>query len=311
MKTLEPPRTGKVGTQVYYGSPFGQCCHTHFIPSNPRTPAQQKVRQILAASVRDWCLKLTELQRQLWDTAAQQAPSHPSLRQYGALVGEQLWIKIDTTLRFIGQASVLEPPAPVVFAPTPVTGLVIDYDAQGEVRLRLNAGPVSEAIMVFGQAPCSPGRMKHRRVVYLGLLGPATDDQCDITALYTARFGPPAPGQKVFIVTSQVKNGWRGQDSVFSAIVPPRPLLGEQQRNDETKVEASAAPVAPKGSSAPAKLLSSSPRAVYKGGTPDAHRLHRGLTGEHPLSIPGTSLVHTVRRALARLGLSGLQGVRA
>lgn len=61
--------------------------------------------------------------------------------------------------------------------------------------------------MVFGQAPCSPGRMKHRRVYYAGLLSPSQNGQSDITELYTARFGQPAPGQKVFIVTSQTRNG--------------------------------------------------------------------------------------------------------
>ena len=80
--------------------------------------------------------------------------------------------------------------------------------------------------MLFGQAPCSAGRMKHRRVNYLGLLGPATNGQCDITAPYTARFGQPRPGQKVFVVTCQQKNGWKAQDHVASAIVPPKPIAG-------------------------------------------------------------------------------------
>ncbi len=59
--------------------------------------------------------------------------------------------------------------------------------------------------MVFGQPPCRAGRVKRRRVHYLGLLGPATNGQCDITDLCTARFGHPRPGQKVFIVTCQQK----------------------------------------------------------------------------------------------------------
>jgi hypothetical protein len=45
--------------------------------------------------------------------------------------------------------------------------------------------------MLFGQAPCSRGRMKHRRVNYLALLGPVTNGQCDITTSYVARFGEP------------------------------------------------------------------------------------------------------------------------
>ena len=107
----------------------------------------------------------------------------------------------------MGQAPVNEPPALVVFAPNPTGELVAVNDEGGGVRLLLNVGPAAEDIMLFGQAPCSAGRMKHRRVCYLGLLGPATNGQCDITAPYTARFGQPSPGQKIFIVTCQMKNG--------------------------------------------------------------------------------------------------------
>ena len=68
------------------------------------------------------------------------------------------------------------------------------------------------------------------------LLGPATNGQCDITAPNTARLGQPSPGQKMFIVTCPVKNGWKAQDHAASAIIPPRPLPGEQQSTQDTKV---------------------------------------------------------------------------
>jgi hypothetical protein len=58
---------------------------------------------------------------------------------------------------------------------------------------------------------------------YLGRAGAATNGNLDITAAYAARLGQPTPGQKVFIVTCQKKNGWKAQDHVTSAIAPPRP----------------------------------------------------------------------------------------
>ena len=82
----------------------------------------------------------------------------PSLRQCAHLSGEQLWVKIDSTLRFLGQPPVDDPPAPVVFGSNPVGSLLIDYDTSSEIRLRLSVGPLSEDIMVFGQQPCSSGR---------------------------------------------------------------------------------------------------------------------------------------------------------
>ena len=81
--------------------------------------------------------------------------------------------------------------------------------------------------MVFGQAPCSAGRSKRRNVAYLGLLPAPVDGFSDITDLYKARYGEPRPGEKVFIVTRQQKNGWEGRDYETNEIVPGNPA-GQQ-----------------------------------------------------------------------------------
>ena len=253
------------------------------------------MRDIFGSSSRGWGLKLTEPQRQRWVQAALTVPSHPSLGQYSHLSGQQLCVKINSTLRCVGQPPLDEPPAPVVFGPNPVGDLVIVNDEEGGVRLLLSVGPATEDIMLFGQAPCSAGRMKHRRVNYLGLLGPATNGQCDITAPYVARFGQPRPGQKVFVVTCQQKNGWKAQDHVTSAIVPPSPLPGEARGTPETQAQAVAPTETPEAQPAPPQPSSSSPSAVYKGSTPAAPGLHSSLKLEHPLSFLGTPLVHGVQ----------------
>lgn len=223
MKTIETPRTNKIGSMVAYVSPYGQCYHTYCVPRNPRTEAQSRMRAVFSASARHWGLRLTDAQRERWTLTAQTVPSHPSLGHYAHLSGQLLCTKINSTLLCIGKPPVDEPPDPVVFSPDPVGGLTIVSDQQGGVRLLLAVGPAVEDIMVLGQAPCSAGRSKYRWVGYLGLAGPATDGLSDITTLYVARFGQPRPGQKVFVVTCQEKNGWKAQDHVTSAIVSPPP----------------------------------------------------------------------------------------
>ncbi len=221
MKTIATPRANKIGNMVAYASPYGQCYRTLSVPRNPNSPAQARVRAFFGWSSRAWGLKLTDLQRQRWTAVARQVPSRPTLGQYGPLSGQRLWVKINNTLRCVGKPPVDDPPEPAVFGPNPVSGLSIVAEQGGGFRLLLNVGPVSEDIMVYGQAPCSAGRMKPRRVCYLGLLEAATNGQCDITSLYVARFGQPSPGSKVFIVTCQEEDGWQAQDSVVSAQVPP------------------------------------------------------------------------------------------
>ena len=303
MKVIDTPRTNRIGNQVAYVSPFGQCYHTYVIPRDPNTERQRRMRDNFGSSSRGWGLNLTEPQRQRWGQAALTAPSQPSLGQYSHLSGQQLCVKINSTLRCVGQAPLEEPPAPVVFGPNPVGGLVIVNDEEGGLRLLLSVGPAAEDIMLFGQAPCSAGRMKPRRVNYLALLEPATDGQCDITAEYVARFGQPRPGQKVFVVTCQEKNGWKAQDHVTSAIVPPSPLPGEQPGTQPTPPNEAATIQSPEPQTAPTQGDSLLSRAVYKGSTPAAPRMRKGQTHEHPLSTLGTSLVHGVRMAMAALGM--------
>ncbi len=308
MKVIDTPRTGRLGPVVFYPSPFGQCARSLTTPHDPKSEAQSRMRANFGSSSRGWSLKLSEPQRERWAAVAQTVPSHPSLSQYSHLSGQQLCVKINSTLRCIGQPQTGEPPAPVVFSPNPVGGLAILNDPESGVRLRLNVGTLSEDIMVFGQPACSAGRMKQRRVYYLGLAGPATNGQCDITDLYTARFGQPRPGQKVFIVTCQTRNGWKARPSVFSAVVPPPTQLGEQEVTAATKVTTPAAPATPEVPAAAVQGTSSLHRAVYKGSTRDAQQVHKVFKRVHPVSIRCTHIVHSVRVALRRLGMLGRWG---
>ena len=93
--------------------------------------------------------------------------------------------------------------------------------------------------------------MKHRRVCYLGLVGPAVNGQCDVTGLYTARFGQPRPGQKIFVVTCQEKNGWKAQDMVASAVVPSTSQPGEPQAAEQPPTATAAAPEPPSPAQSP------------------------------------------------------------
>jgi hypothetical protein len=110
-----------------------------------------------------------------------------------------------------------------VFSLSKVGPLVAENGADG-VRLYLVvSGELNEDIMVFGQEPCSRGRYKRRNVSYLGLVPPPIGGRSEITRLYKAKFGEPRPGTKVFIVTCQEKDGWKGLDQETSATVPERP----------------------------------------------------------------------------------------
>ena len=232
MKILDTPRSGKCGQTVAFQSRYGLCLRQHVPQKATLTPARERVCADFGNNSRKWSAKLNEEQRGRWALAGAQVMSHPRLAQKGPLTGQQLWQAISTVRAIVGLPETLEVPARPVFSLSKVGRLVIENGADG-VRLYIEvSGDLNEDIMVFGQEPCSQGRYKRRNVSYLGLLPPAIGGLSEITRLYKAKFGEPRPGQKVFIVTCQEKDGWKGPDQETSATIPERPK--ELQATAET-----------------------------------------------------------------------------
>ncbi len=226
MKVLSIPSSGKRGDIVAYMSPFGQIHRAYTIPKASHSPASEFMHGVFGSLARMWGGKLSQQQRDLWNYAGPQVMSHARLG-HGPLSGQQHFQGINSVRGCVGLAPVCVPPARVVFGLSPVRQLVITNDERGvRLFLKLAAQP-TEDIMVFGQAPCSAGRSKRRNVSYLGLLPPPEDGMSEITDLYKAKFGEPRPGTKVFVVTCQQKDGWKGHDQVTSEVVPGKP--GGQQ----------------------------------------------------------------------------------
>jgi hypothetical protein len=223
MKTLDIPKSGKCGNIVAYQSRYGSCQRQLVVPANTQSPARQQRRRDFGGFAGAWGRVLTEEQRVAWNVAGPMVHSKTRLGS-GPLSGQQLFQGLNSARACIGKKELLlVPPAPVVFDPNPVGQLTIRNREDG-VRLLLKVtGPVTEDIMVFGQAPCSAGRMKRRNVAYLGLLPTPQDGMSDITDIYVARYGEPRAGEKVFIVTRQQKDGWEGFDLETNEIVPEKP----------------------------------------------------------------------------------------
>jgi hypothetical protein len=221
MKILDVPQSGKRGQVVAFQSPFGLCLRQWVVPRNTITPARQHMRAIFGNNSRMWSGTLSQEQRDRWCATGPQVMSHPRLAQRGPLTGQQFWQSISSVRGLVGLPPSLDPPAPVVFAPSVVGRLVIENGADG-VRLWLAvSGTPDTDIMVFGQEPCSSGRRKRRNVSYLGLLPPPIGGLVEITDLYKAKYGEPRPGRRVFIVTCQEQNGWKAFERETNEIVPP------------------------------------------------------------------------------------------
>jgi hypothetical protein len=219
MKILDIPQSGKRGLYVSQGGRYGQISRAFVIPSNPRTASQTSVRAILTRVAGTW-RGLQESQRAAWTAAASGVNSTSRLGQSGPLTGQQLFNKINCTLAQFGQDQVQVPPARPQFPSLAPQNLVI-ANASGAITLKLTcpASPGQNTI-IRGSKPVSQGYGKFTDFRVLGMCPAPVQGSADITSLYTARYGVPAVGTKVFVSVNQVVGGWEDHAVTFAAIVP-------------------------------------------------------------------------------------------
>jgi len=219
MKILDIPQSGKRGLNVSQAGQFGQISRALAIPSNPRTSSQMSIRANLSKVSAAW-RGLQETQRAAWVAAAKEAKSSSRLGQSGALSGFLLFTKINCTLAQFGQEQVTAPPARPQFPDLAPQGLVITNTA-GVIALKLTCptDPGSNTI-VRASAPLSQGRQSWNDFRVLGTCPAPTQGSANITGLYTARYGVPPVGTKVFVRVNQFINGWENLPVSFWAIVP-------------------------------------------------------------------------------------------
>jgi hypothetical protein len=218
MKILDIPQSGKRGLNVSQAGQFGQVSRALAIPANPRTASQMSVRTILSRVAAGW-RTLTEAQRVAWVAAAKETKSTSRLGQNGTLSGFLLFTKINCTLAQFGQAQVVAPPEHPLFPDLAAQGLVITNTA-GVIALKLTCPTdPGDNTIVRAATPVSQGRQTWSSFRVLGLCPAPVAGAADITGLYTARYGVPPVGKKVYVQVNQFIDGWESQPVSFWAIV--------------------------------------------------------------------------------------------
>jgi hypothetical protein len=219
MKIRDVPQTGSVGETVSYENRYGLVRRRKTIPRDPRTEVQTQRRAAFQRARAFWGT-LTDEQMLAWDTVARKRRTRAVLGQSTPLSGYLLSISINVHLATLGLPMVAEPPPVPAFPKNPVGRLIIAHDS-GAVSLRLpvSSKPV-QYVLVFGARPQGPGVTYVDHYAFLGVLPEPADDLCDITDLYSAKYGQPAAGKRIYIKTIQQIDGWQDRPTVVSARVP-------------------------------------------------------------------------------------------
>ena len=213
------PTSGSIGQETYLISRNGQAVRARVYPRPSATTAQTTQRAILAQVAARW-RSITDVQRAQWQNAALAHMSKPRLGMSGPLTGEQLFCRVNSVLGTFGQDQMDVPPAYPVFTTLAPVGLVIT-NTNGNVSLNLTCpGNPGENTIIRGSAPVSAGIARTPRVVILGTCPAPAAGSADITGLYSAKWGMPAAGSRVFVQGNQFIDGWESTLVTWSAVVP-------------------------------------------------------------------------------------------
>jgi hypothetical protein len=163
---------------------------------------------------------LTDAQREAWNAAAATYRSHPRQGQSGPLTGLHLFVRVNCKLALFGLEPLDTPPPPPLFPELAPQDLVITNTASViAVRLVCPADPGDNTVL-RASPPQSAGRGTCGEFRIIGVCPAPVAGSADITALYTACFGPPPVGRRIFLRASTMVTGFESLPLEFRALVP-------------------------------------------------------------------------------------------
>lgn len=215
---------GKINGTVLSKNRGGAYARVKVTPSNPRSNAQMFVRSNLAFLARKW-KTLTQQQRDAWSAAVSNYTRTDVFGDIKTPTGYNLFMRINTALRDASTELFFNVPAPavdVVAADTAsvtaspeslnlATGFPDDAEMNG--YLLVDASPMLSAGV-------SSAGSRFKRIANLEVLDFSDLATTALITQYSAVFGAPVEGQKVFLrFTVMMSNGQRSVPQVVSTIV--------------------------------------------------------------------------------------------
>lgn len=217
MKILAEPRSGSLQGQTSSRNRYGQYVRSRATPVNPNSTAQGLVRARLSANSAAW-RALTDAQRAGWESLGSQMTRTDSLGQTYTLNGFAAFCSVNNNLAAAGDATISA--APVLVTPESLATVTVTLtSASFSIAYTPTPLGTGERIFVY----CSPQRNAGRqfegdlRLVHVSAAAAASP--ANVLAAYTARFGAPVTGNKVFISISNYLGGFRSGPFLTAQVV--------------------------------------------------------------------------------------------
>jgi hypothetical protein len=217
MKILDVPQSGSLAGVTSSRNRFGQYRRSRATPVNPNTTLQGAVRARLAVNAAAW-RALTSAQRAGWTTLGSNMSRTDSLGQTYTLTGFQAYVCVNNNMLAAGNAVVSD--APAVVTPSAIATATITLTAAA-FSIAYTPTPLSagERMFTYTSPQRSAGRSFEADTRLLAVSAAAAASPANVYAAYTARFGIPIVGQRIFVTVQRFSGGFLSGPLSTSAVV--------------------------------------------------------------------------------------------
>jgi hypothetical protein len=197
MKILRQPQSGSVASKTSSRNRYGQYYRTRATPVNPNSTAQQASRTRMSANASAW-RTLTDGQRAGWLSLGSLLSRTDSLGQVYTLTGFQAYCMVNNNNLAAGNAVVAAAPAFTV--PATITTITLTLTAIA-FSIAYTPTPLAtgERIFTFASPQRSAGRGYEGDFRLIAVSAAAAASPANVLAAYTAKFGVPVVGTRIFV----------------------------------------------------------------------------------------------------------------
>jgi hypothetical protein len=217
MKILNYPSSGSVGAQTFSRNRFGQYVRSRSIPVNPNSAFQVAVRTRMALNSSAW-RSITAAQRAGWNDLGAMITRTDSLGQSYALNGFEAYCMLNNNRLAAGDTVLAD--APIYTVPTPLASLTPTItSASFSLAYTATPLPASTRVFLYIGPQRTAGRSFEGDMRLIAVSAAAAASPSNVLAAYTARFGAPVTGNRIFFNGVTYLNGFVSQPLLGSAVV--------------------------------------------------------------------------------------------
>lgn len=217
MKFLGPPSSGSARGDTFSRNRFGQYCRNRATPVQPRTPSQLNQRARMSTNAAGW-RALTDAQRSGWAALGSQISRTDSLGQVYTLNGFEAYCSVNNNKLDAGDSVVSA--APAIVTPGNLATVTVTLTAAA-FSIAYTATPLGAGVrlFIFISPQRSAGRSFEGDYRLIAVTAAAAASPANVLAAYTAKFGVPVVGNRIFIKLETYNGGFKGDPFGVSQVV--------------------------------------------------------------------------------------------